>query len=80
MGWSGGHLSLGTMIIKCRTREREREGGGGHLSLGTMIIKCRARERERGGGVSLVSRNNVSSVEPGIVGVGAFVSRNTDSG
>ena len=55
------------MIIKCRTRERERgvtclssikcktRERGGHLSLGIMIIGW--RERERGGG-SLDSRNN----------------------
>ena len=54
------------MIIKCRTRERERgvtclssikcktRERGGHLPLGTMIIGW--RERERGG--SLDSRNN----------------------
>ena len=57
-------MPLGTLIIKCRTRERGgslasrntdrtvRGGGGGHLSLGTMIIKCRTKERE-GGHLSL---------------------------
>ena len=53
----GGQWSLGTMIIKCKTRKRERGGGGGggHLPLGTLIIKYRTREREGG---SLASRNN----------------------
>ena len=58
----GGHLSLGIMIFKCRTRKME-----GHLSLGTIVLivepggggghlclfKCRTRETG-----SFVSRNN----------------------
>ena len=50
-------MPLGTMIIKCRTRERE----GGHLPLGTMIIECRTRER----GGSLASRNTDRTVRGG---------------
>ena len=62
------------MIIKCRTRERERgvtclssikcktRERGGHLPLGTMIIKCRTRERERererGGGGGSLASRN----------------------
>ena len=70
-------MSLGTMIIKCRTSEVKR--GGGHLSLGTMIIKCRtARERE-GGHLSLgtmIIKCRTSEREG--KGGGALVSRNND--
>ena len=38
----GGHLSLGIMIFKCRTRKME-----GHLSLGTIVLIVDLR---RGGG------------------------------
>ena len=47
----GGHLSLGIMIFKCRTRKME-----GHLSLGTIVLIV-----EPGEGVICV----FLSVEPG---------------
>ena len=36
-GGEGGHLSLGTLIIKYRTREREREGVGSLVSRNTDL-------------------------------------------
>ena len=64
-GGHGGHLSLGIMIFKCRTRKM-----GGHLSLGTIVLIV---EPWGGGGVICL----FLSVEPGRWG--SFVSRNTDS-
>ena len=72
----GGHLSLGIMIFKCRTRKME-----GHLSLGTIVlivepgegghlclIKCRTRETG-----SFVSRNNDSTCRTSHLSLGITI-------
>ena len=72
----GGHLSLGIIFFKCRTRNME-----GHLSLGTIVLivepgeggqlclfKCRTREMG-----SFVSRNNDSTCRTSHLSLGITV-------
>ena len=53
----GGHLSLGIMMFKCRTRKME-----GHLSLGTIVLIV-----EPGEGGSFVSFLKCRTRETGVI-------------